>query len=590
MLLFSCFAGHAESQIPYKAPVLSVTGSRVKSLFASQLRDVIIVTREELQQYPGESVADILQVIGGVDVQRRGIDGVQTDFGIRGSGFEQVLILLDGVRMNDPQTGHHNGDIPVSILDIDRIEILSGQASALYGSHGFGGVINILTDPGDRTGSIIELRGGSFGTAAVRASQTLQRGRYSGRISLDRQRSDGYRDDTDYDIFNLSHRSRFHFGKLSLDGVVGYQNKDFGANGFYANYPSREETETFWAHVNMNWALDRSWHIEATSFVKRHDDFFILDYQRPEWYQNDHRSWISGGRMRILRQYSQDRALAVELEGLGEWLNSTSLGERHRVRWAVGSEFYFPVSKKLVFDLGVRLDYESQWDLQVNPSVNVRWGAGNDWIFRGTVGRVFRAPTFTELYYQSPANKGNSDLEPEFGWSAEIGILKGFEHGSFETTLFLRNERNKIDWVAESMDDPWQVMNLGRWRVQGLSFKIRWKLNRWCHWRSHYTALRRIDQSEVKMMSKYIFNAPIHDFVLGLDFDGPWRLKQTFIFRLKKREMNDSYQLFDVKFQYPHGRWTWSLELTNLFNTMYWEIPGVMMPGRRLISGCRFTF
>ena len=111
-----------------------------------------VITRDQIARLPVHSIADVLRLLSSVDVRARGERGVQTDFAIRGANFGQMLVLVDGVRLNDAQSGHHNGDIPVPLDAIERIEILHGPGSSLFGADAFGGTINVITrkDPQPR--------------------------------------------------------------------------------------------------------------------------------------------------------------------------------------------------------------------------------------------------------------------------------------------------------------------------------------------------------------------------------------------------------------------------------------------------------
>lgn len=161
------------SQDLYLHDPIIITASRLSSALTTGIRELIVLSQKEIDILPVESITDLLNFLGGVDLQRRGRGVAQADFSMRGSTFEQVLILIDGVRINDPQTGHHNSDISLTLSDIQRVEILPGHSSSLYGSHGYGGMIHIITVKPDKNRFQCEFSGGSYQTYSGKISQSM---------------------------------------------------------------------------------------------------------------------------------------------------------------------------------------------------------------------------------------------------------------------------------------------------------------------------------------------------------------------------------------------------------------------------------
>ena len=233
-LIFLLYSG-AQAQVDYTFDPLSITASRLDDGFVSETRDIIVLDRQQIAAIPGESVSEILQYLGSVDIRRRGINGIQADYGLRGCSFEQVLVLIDGVRVNDPQTGHHNNDLPVSLSEIEKIEILLGHGSSLYGSNGVGGVIHVITQSPEKTRTRLKLNGGSFKTISGEISQSFNFIGFKNRIHLEKQKSDGYMRNMNYDVTTLSCQVQKKFKNVNIRGRWGSIEKAFGANRFYAD-------------------------------------------------------------------------------------------------------------------------------------------------------------------------------------------------------------------------------------------------------------------------------------------------------------------------------------------------------------------
>ena len=141
---------------------VEVTGSRAPLALGQAARMVTVLSREEIQAAPVQSINDLLKYTVGVDVRQRGPIGAQTDVSIRGGTSEQITILLNGINICDPQTGHNAFDFPCDISDIERIEVLEGPAGRVYGTSSLLGAINIVTKSGERRevrGKRLEVRG-----------------------------------------------------------------------------------------------------------------------------------------------------------------------------------------------------------------------------------------------------------------------------------------------------------------------------------------------------------------------------------------------------------------------------------------------
>ncbi len=572
-----------QKEFQYPQPIV-ITGFRVKSGLVGTTREYAVLDSSKIAKLPVQSVPEALRWVGGVDLRARGTPSVQSDFGLRGSSFEQVLVLVDGFRMNDPQTGHHNSDLPFTLHDIERIEILYGPASSLYGTDGFGGVIHIVTRAIDQTCGSVEIRGGSFGTGSLRSSFQFKEGIYGGRLSVERRQSKGYREDTDYAITAICHRSELLFGKKALVWQTGWIDKAFGANGFYAAYPSWEHTKTFLHTLRFGWQIQPTFSLEAKFFNKWHEDFFILDYRKPEWYQNAHRKGVLGFEVHFNKQFSTGTEIVLGMASEQMKLRSSLLGRHFQSRNALFVEGFQPMGSKSGLHAGLRLDTQSQWGTVVSPSCY--------WIYRFSLplqwrigfGKAFRAPTFTELYYRSPANQGNPSLQPERGTCIETGLhytsarSKAF---SAECTFFYRDEKDRIDWIAWEKGAPWQATNIGKAKVYGMT--ITGESRFFSSWASRvsYTWLLH-KEPERPYFSKYGIHTLKHHFVFALHKSWPWEIEQGVFFSLRKRSFFKTVPLLDMRFSKRVQGAELGLDFSNVLNQSYEDIPGVPMPGRAL--------
>jgi vitamin B12 transporter len=241
-------------ELPIPLDTLEVqVGSRVSSRLPVLTRSVQVLGREEIDLLPVRTIAGLLEWATGVEILAR--SAAQSDLSLRGAGFEQVLVLVDGVRMSDPQTGHHDLNLVVPLDRVERVEILRGPASALHGADAVGGVVNVVTKQGGE-GPRGRVEGGSWGTGRMSASAGLEGmdGR-SLRIGGEVGRSDGHRDGTDHELALMHAGASLPLGEGNLSASVGLARRDFGAQDFYAPYPSFERTRTYTG--SLRWARSR---------------------------------------------------------------------------------------------------------------------------------------------------------------------------------------------------------------------------------------------------------------------------------------------------------------------------------------------
>lgn len=274
-LTLSIFAGvFAQDDYIQQIDGIVVTASRSPSAFNDLARSITIIGPSEIEEMPAGSIADLLSGVLSADVRNRGVHGVQADISLRGGTFEQVLILIDGIKVSDPQTGHHNLNLPITRSEIERIEILSGAASKLYGPNAMGGVINIITKKETSRKVHLEASGGEFGLSELAGRVTLP----VGAFSTSRKKSNGYIENTEFDILTLSYANSILLGGAGINFSARYMDKEFGAYKFYSDFfPNEwEATEALFLTADANLKAARFSIIPRVSW-RRHKDDFILD-------------------------------------------------------------------------------------------------------------------------------------------------------------------------------------------------------------------------------------------------------------------------------------------------------------------------
>ncbi len=428
-------------------------------------RSVDVISRADIARSGARTIADVLAQAMDVDVSPR--SSAQADVSIRGSSAEQVVILVDGVRMSDVQSAHYAMDLAVPLASVERVEILRGAGSALYGPDAIGGVINIVTRRD--APSVVGVRGGSFGTVGGSVVTSSKADGVSIVSSADYEKSDGHRDGSDY---------RDGQGRVSLlvptaRGLmrtnVGLGVRDFGAADFYAPYNSVERTAT--TTVDSRWEGGVGpWSVSLGGNTRRHQDHYVLVRGDPALYENRHESWQSGGDV-TARSMAGPLALAIGAEGVHDQLSSARLGGRRESRLGAFAEGSLGSASSAEADFGVRGDRSSAYGAFFSPSLSAT-ARLSDWLQLRTSGAGgFRAPTWTERYYIDPSNIGDPNLRPERFWTADAGARITASRLSVDVAAFRRRATNLIDWVRPAgapSSIPWQTMNVGDATYDGL--------------------------------------------------------------------------------------------------------------------------
>ncbi len=566
-------AAPAGAQEPVRETVV-VTASASPVPWEQVSRFVTVLTRAQMAQLPVGSIADALRLAAGVEVRARGPLGVQSDFAVRGASFGQTAVLVDGVRINDAQSGHHNGDIPVRLEDVERIEVLYGPGSSLYGADAFGGVINIITRR-PASGGSASVEAGGFGTAAASAGAGFAAGAARIGLGVEAARSAGFTDDRDFRTVVAS--ATVDVGKTRL-AVSGFD-KAFGAAGFYGPAPSREWTSGALVTLARELADTDRWHASATLAYRTHGDRFDYDSRQPGRYENRHRTNDVSASIRARRSWSATTTLTVGAEAAGDWIRSSNLGDHTEGLGGAFVELQHVAGSRLVLQPGLRFDTYSAFGSAWSPSFAAAWWMSPSVKLRASTGRAFRVPTYTDRFYQDPNHLATPSLRPERAWSVDAGV--DWVAGPalvLSATIFTRRERDVIDWVRESPDLRWRTTNIRQVRTAGLELGLRrtWTAG---HVDLQYARLDS-DAGDLDLLSKYVLDVARDRATASAVVPLGWGLAAGPRVEYTRRADGRDCLLVDARVGRRAGRVEVYVEGSNLLDASYEEIKGVAMPGR----------
>lgn len=528
------------------------------------------------------TLVDVLRLDPSVDLRERGPNDTQTDVSIRGGTFAQTLVLLDGWRLNDAQTAHHNMDVPVPPESLSRIEVLHGSGSTLYGSDAVGGAINLVTRTPQVSGFRLRTAFGNFGVNQQRTDLSVAWNKLAEEFAFSRDFSSGFRPDRDYRDLAFASVTHLSTSLGSTELLFAHNDRPFGADRFYGNFDSWERTGTVFAGVRQEVGKEN----EVSFAFRRHTDLFVLLRDNPGFCANHHAVEGYQAAWRHRQQLFENGRLFAGVEGYSDEIVSNNLGNHTRNRLAGYLALDVRALRRFSFSLGAREEIYGAGHGEFSPSLNGGYWVNHHLKLRAGISHAFRLPSFTDLYYYDPATLGSPTLRPERAWTYEAGLdWNAGGRLTGEMTLFERRDLDGIDYVRYSPTDLWRATNIQRLRFRGVEASLGVPFVRSQKLVVSYTGLQGSKAPLGIVESRYLFNYPAHSAVVSWQGPLPGGLEARSRVGMLQRVGQDPYTLWDVYLVRAWGRISPFLQLTNLTNTSYEEISGVPMPGRAIVAG-----
>lgn len=570
---------------------VTVSAGALPVQLGNATRAVEIIDARAIRAAAPLSVDDALRAFSAAFVQRRGTYGTQSDLSLRGGTFGQTLVLLDGLRVSDPQTGHHALQLPIPVTMLDRIEVLPGHGSALLGADALGGAVNIVPSRLEHSRLGASLEGGSFGLrrAAVDAAYALDA--LLSHTAAEYAASDGWRDGTAFTNLSLAHLSRIPLdgGELSL--LAGYADRDFGAFDFYSpgrGIPSHERVRV--GHAAVRGRVDAgALQLRAALSYRDLRDRFQFDTRIPDRFINEHHTQVFGGEIRGLLPLAPHATLSLGIEAAADRITSSSLGDHERAWLSASAAGRWQVTERMDLDGGLRLDVHREHAPQFNPTLGVLFRPAEAWMLRGSVGRSFRMPTYTDRYYSDPVSVGNPSLQPESAWSVELGTeWIPARDWATSVTLFHRDQRALIDYVQQEEGDPFVARNFTAAVVRGTEMKIRWSgtgAASLTHAEFALSLLATDIDTRGAYRTRYALSAPSRLLRLRLGGRLAGDVEWSAIVIGADQQLARDYLTADARLRRSFGSFALFLAADNLTNSAIEEFSGLPLPGRWLRAG-----
>ncbi|SEM35980.1 iron complex outermembrane recepter protein [Chryseobacterium taichungense] len=589
--LGTLFFAHAQEKST-DIETIEIQGKLFSTPYKSANQNITVITKEEILNSPAQSIDEVLQQIAGMDIRRRGANGVQSDIGFRGSSFEQVLLLLNGIRMNDSQTGHNTMNLPVDLDDVERIEVIKGPAARRFGQNAYAGVINVITktDPGKRVR--VKAEAGDYETYGLGLNAQLGNEKFSNSLQVNSSGSQGYMYNTDYEIRNVFYQSKLNIKDGDIRLQAGFSEKKFGANGFYSSKAATEQYEETQASI-VSLAHQQTFgklKLNSNVYWRRGQDMYLYNREKPEVYRNMHIGNNVGGEVNSSYQWGLGTT-GIGVEVRKEFLASNNLGERNRFVSQVFFEHHFSLlNNKLNISPGISWANYSNEGNFFYPGLDVGYSFDQNNKIYGNIAKVHRIPSFTDLYYVSKTEQGNQNLLPENAVYAEIGYQFQTKNILAKLSGFLRDSDNAIDWTKISNNDPvWYAQNIRETTIKGIEAEINHRINNWLKYTVSYTYLDNKLNKPGDFLARYALDNLKHQFITKLETRFLKNFTNEVIYRYNERLNSGSYNLLDDKLSFVKTDFSIYILINNLTNTSYTETFGVAMPQRWFHIGLSYN-
>lgn len=594
--------------LQYSLDDVEISANRIPLLGKESARVVTIFTAEDIASTPVHSVNDLLEYLTGVDVRQRGEMGVQSDISVRGGTFDQVTILLNGFNISSPQTGHHSADFPVSMQDIERIEVLQGPAARVFGTSAFTGAVNIITKSASKGGNV-HLYGGDFGLAGAEARYSAGTDRINNNLSLGYGRSDGATPNSDYNQMRAFYNGDSKGADYDLNWQFGYSNKHFGANTFYgaASTDQWESNERVMAAFKASGRGQL--HLTPSAYWNRWYDHYQWHRDSPAG-ENFHQVDVYGLNLNSWFQSSLGKS-SIGLEMRNENILSSKLGkplEADQYVQAHGSDNVFYkfqdnrtnlsafvehniIMERWTASLGVLANMNTALDnkFRLYPGIDVSYRPTETWKLFASWNMALRMPTFTDLYYSGPNIKGNDHLKPEKRSELTAGARMRVSGVELQANAFISHNSDMIDWVIYQGDVD-KIFNSCNFEMDNYGVEV--SANIFFRELSSNMPLNRLtvsyayieqDMSYARQIesSKYSLEYLRHKVVAKLDSRIYGHLNGWLSWRWQERtgQSNSSYGLVSARLSYDKTRYSLYLEADNLLDKKYFDYSYIPQPG-----------
>lgn len=589
------FSQVAQSDTTLEFSEVIIEENRFQIPFSEISRNITLISKEQIQQSPVQSIPEILSYVGGVDIKNRGMFGTSADISIRGSTFEQTLILLNGTKMNDPQTGHHNLSLPLDFMNISQIEVLKGAAARTYGQNALAGVVNIRTEIAEQKKAYLRLYGGDYTTYGLGFGQSLPHEKYAQQFYVARDASQGFRYNTQFTTYSMFYQSALKTQSGDINLIASHSQRNFGANGFYGGSEEQyEEVGTSLVSVDAD-LQSGNWKFTPRLYWRRGEDQYF--WNRPQRIgRNLHVTNTLGAEFHANLETSFGNT-GIGLENRNEYITSNNLGIRERSNLGIFAEQLLNITDDFNVTAGVYFNYFTDFGWQAFPGIDLGYQVSDKIRLYASIGRAYRIPSYIDLYFSGGNTLGNADLVPEESLSYEGGIKflgKGF---LAEASYYLREEDNLIDFLITDVSTGFgEARNINNINTGGVEVNFNFNFqqlinsNFWVNrFNISYNYIEASSSLPENTLTRYTLENFTHQLIMTLNHKIWKNISHQLNVRYLDRVTMPDYWLLDSRIAWHKDGKSIFIEASNITNTQYQELL-TPMPERWFKAGVNWNF
>lgn len=615
---------------------VTVTANFQETEIRKVARNIYIISAKDIENVPVKTLDGILQYALNIDVRSRGPMGVQADISIRGGHYDQTLIMLDGVKLNDPQTGHHSLNLPIALENIERIEVVQGGGSRVYGPAAFSGVINIISKKNQPSQLNFSYTIGEFGLKKINLGGNLRTKRNNTLISFENIKSNGFAKNTAFNRTLLSFNTSIDFSKSTEFSLIGgFFINEFGAANYYspAFYNQFENVSSNFLIAKLKQNISQNYTSTISASLRKHNDMYDFDnYRFTNKYQsiNFHETevldlnWIN-------KFHSNIGTTSIGFEIRSEEVISNRLGEIMKTPIKIDYNFpkyyetlYYTKGKtrkntsayfeqfrawdKATLAFGTLVNFNSQFGIDFFPGVDFSYLISSKSSIYASANRSLRFPTFTEMYLTGPTVIGDPNLKPEDAWGFEIGQKFRNDFSNFDASVFYKHSNSAIDKIKRPEKPVPTMETIGDINTGGIELAYSFNISKIAKNKNTFLqkvqlnfAMINVDKKENNYQSFYTLNYLKNKGSIGLN----WRIGKnltldtwyTYKQRAGSYQLNTNTKpvnyaqinLIDVRLNFTQKYYRIFVDGTNLLNKTYYEFGFVEQPKRWLSTGISIT-
>ncbi len=607
-----------------------VSEDRAPAVYSQMTRIVEVFRQENIENTASRNLQSLLGSALNTDIRQRGANDIQADITIRGGTFDQCLILLNGININDPQTGHYNLNLPIDFSDIKQIEILYGPAARVYGTNAFCGAVNVITTAREKNKISTAIEIGEHNLYKLSARTVFGKNTFQNSLSVSKSQCEGYAENTAFETHHVYYQSLISKKKHTFAANIGYKNKNFDANTFYSPRFSEQHDHNKTTFASLNYTFNGHAKYSLSSWYRQHFDHYILIKSNPKAYQNYHLTKIFGAKSNISIpskhgktnfgvEYRYEKILSNNLGNEmakpvdvpnTDSAKFTKSDSRPNLSFFAEHNIYF---NRLIISSGAMINFykTTASNLGIYPGIEIAYRIFENIEIYASINKSLRLPTFTDLYYSSPTNLGNKNLKAEEAITYETGIKYTNKIIQSHITYFQRNANNIIDWIWQSDIEKWKTENITALTTRGVEFHAAFDFNKLFDTTLPFKQLTlqfaqiESEKKETPQISKYQIDNLKYKFSAQLKFEVLKKIGMNYNFTYRNREgifinINEAgaeelsrfepYWLLDVAFSYKTEHIKTYIDFTNILNTKYLDIGSVEQAGRWIKIGFQIEF